>query len=442
MWPNFAYPQQLASFIAEHWLDVDQDHRWTKGDFELPVFPMLETLISVVYQASLLREEERPLSFRVVIAEPSSFTAENGPPSGLHRLVFDELIPFTPAELKSLAHAASFHRSLIGVTISGDKGPHVWGIVHSGTRWLHGLHGGRGSAPCMPPALVINVTGPGRIEVCKGATTVGQLSQGRVFGPSTNVFQSTWLQELFARTRAERMALHEEAKDASGQDWAALDPELTHIIDQHMIKRVLAAIRAFKHGGTLIMVPPEIADSLLQPNDYVSIRYRFADEEPRARFRTLIVSMMNLLSCTAPANNGQSYVSWEDYQQSTDPRVAELDEGIFEMSHLIAALSTVDGAVIMTRRFEVLGFGAEIRCDLADVNNVARALDLEGTRFKLESTRGVGTRHRSAYNMCKELPETLAIVISQDGGIRFVRNHADQVMYWDHQSTFAFSQRY
>lgn len=63
-------------------------------------------------------------------------------------------------------------------------------------------------------------------------------------------------------------------------------------------------------------------------------------------------------------------------------------------------------------------------------------------KYKIEQTRGVGTRHRSAYNLCHVLKDVLAIVISQDGGVRFIRSNNEAVMYWDHQATFAFSHRF
>jgi DNA integrity scanning protein DisA with diadenylate cyclase activity len=95
----------------------------------------------------------------------------------------------------------------------------------------------------------------------------------------------------------------------------------------------------------------------------------------------------------------------------------------------------------MTKRFELIGFGAEIRSDLGNVSHAARALDLEGLRSKNESIKGVGTRHRSAYALCNDWRNALAIVFSQDGGVRFVRFHDNKVTYWDHQASFAFASR-
>lgn len=438
---NHAYPQQLTAFISEHW-----DDAIVSGEVaELPSLPVLESIISICYQASLLREEQVPVTFRVILCEPDLLPAEGGPPLGLHRLNFAEARPFTPHELKRLSTGAAFHRAMIGVSLNGPQCPNIWGIVHSGPRWLTSLHGGRGAAPALPSVPVINVSGPGHVEFLQGAVTIGQLSDGEVFGPSMNVFQSRWLQETFSDIRAERIALHRQHREQSKSVWAELDPDLTRVIDQHLSKRIIAAIRAFHHGGTVIMVPPERTSELCARNPFLSIRYKFAEGEPRARFRTLIVGVMDRLAevgARQHASADAGIVGWKDYEECTDTAIADLDEAIFEMSHLIAGLSTVDGAVVLTKRFELLGFGAEIHCDASDPLTVARALDLEGKRHKLEHTQNGGTRHSSVYRLCHQLKDTVAIVISQDGGVRFVRWLNDAVTYWDHRATFTFSSRY
>jgi DNA integrity scanning protein DisA with diadenylate cyclase activity len=115
-----------------------------------------------------------------------------------------------------------------------------------------------------------------------------------------------------------------------------------------------------------------------------------------------------------------------------DNELASSRDAIFEMSQLIAALSEVDGAVVLTKRFELLGFGAEIMGDLPDVQHVARALDLEAEDTVAEPLLADGTRHRSAYRLCSRLPDALALVVSQDGGVRFVAVQRGEVTFWDH----------
>ena len=64
---------------------------------------------------------------------------------------------------------------------------------------------------------------------------------------------------------------------------------------------------------------------------------------------------------------------------------------------------------------------------LPEVAYVGRSLDLEGERVAEEGTGNVGSRHRSAYRLCAALPGSVAIVISQDGGVRFVCQRDNRV---------------
>ena len=185
--------------------------------------------------------------------------------------------------------------------------------------------------------------------------------------------------------------------------WARLDNDITRVIGQHTIKRIISAVRDSHHGGTVVIVPPDLADDILEDR-YVSLKYRFVDAEPRRRFRTLIVDVMNELARSYAGTPARDPVGWDDYEASSDREpVTWLDEAIFEVAHLIAGLTAVDGAVVMTQRFEMLGFGGEISGDLPAAETVARALDVEADETIEEPTDGVGTRHRSAYRLCKAL---------------------------------------
>jgi hypothetical protein len=142
-----AYPQHLATFLYECWDEPaacpDTPAAVAGGDPEpLPDTPTLETLLSICYQASLLREEERPVRFRLILRAPEQFQATDGLPTGLHRLVFTTPRPCTERELRQLSPAVEFYRSLIGVQLDPEQGLQIWGVVHSGPRWLQAVHGG------------------------------------------------------------------------------------------------------------------------------------------------------------------------------------------------------------------------------------------------------------------------------------------------------------
>ncbi len=427
-----AYPADLAAFVIDQW-NVGPRAQEPRAK-PLPDRATLASLLSMAYQASLRKEEDRPVTFRIILGEPEDFPEYEGPPAGLHRLLFTEPRAVTELELCRLSPAAKYHRALIGVRFDATLGLVIWGILQSGAHWLRDAHGGRRSQRAeLPRALVVSVSGPGRVTVGRGLDTVAEIRNGLLSRPSMDVFQSKWLADALAEVRDERVALHEVSRANAKQVWAPLDPDIASVIARQMLKRVVATMRFSHHGGLLLVLPFEHAQELAR-DEFLRPKYTFDDGEPRRRYRSLILRVMNAIAERGGQRNPMpKSVGFRDYEESTDKEIADLDEGILELSHLIGALADIDGAVIMTKRFEILGFGAEIRgSQLPDVLSVKRALDLEGEETQSEPTDGVGTRHRSAYRLCQHVKDGIAVVASQDGGIRFVRRLGDDVAYWDH----------
>jgi hypothetical protein len=75
-----------------------------------------------------------------------------------------------------------------------------------------------------------------------------------------------------------------------------------------------------------------------------------------------------------------------------------LDESIFESAHLLADLMAVDGALVLTAGWDVIGFGAEVHGPSNWNEMVYRALDLEATELIQERADEAGTPHRAAYH--------------------------------------------
>jgi hypothetical protein len=391
---------------------------------------VFEGILSTCYQAGLLREEERAVTFRLIVTDPGRFRDEEGPPHGFHALRFDAPRPFTADELRRLSPAADYQRSLIGTSLDVEGRPWIWGIVSTGPRWVQAAHGGRVEDPPLPGCLVVCATGPGTLIVCHGSRPVATLHRGCLTCPASEVFGSRWLSETFAAVREELFRLHAEAVAKDGPR-RAVDPAFTSRIAQHCVRRTLSAIGSARHGGTLLFLSPETAMGC-QRELFLSIKYRFEDAEPRRRFRALMLRIMDAVS--RHGSPGEGPAGWDDYLSIRDEELGELDEAIFEVASLLAGLSAVDGAVVLTKRFEILGFGAEISGALPDVTRVERALDSEATQTEPEGVANVGTRHRSVYRLCGRVPDLLGVVVSQDGGVRFVKQVEGKVTYWDQAS--------
>ncbi|MBS0656848.1 MAG: hypothetical protein JSR82_01215 [Verrucomicrobia bacterium] len=431
-------PRDLAALIDERW-PQEPGSEADRADLR-PDRATLTELIRVCFQASLLREEARPVTFRLILAEPGRFPAEQGPPTGLHRLELGDSRPLNPLELRRLSPAANVHRSMIGVRVDPEEGLRIWGIIHSGLNWLQNIYGGRGHTQVLPEELVVTVTGAGRLAVGFGADIIARFDGTRITGPSLNIYQANWLSRTFAESSEELMEIHSAARAKAGVEWAQLDPGLIRTIATHMMRRMISAVRSSGHGGTIVIIPPEMATECCGSNQFINVKYRLAEGEPRRRFRSLLNGIMNRLASLHGEGGEVEWdraqpVGWKEYLCCSDEKLSAMDDGIFEMAHLIAGCTEVDGAVVLTKRFELLGFGGEISGLLPNVEVVHKARDMEGLVFEEESTESVGTRHRSTYRLCRAIPESLAIVVSQDGGVRFVKYEAYGVTFWDQSST-------
>ena len=432
-----SYPRELVSFIFDLWRDpqfLERLHAIGIGaSFQLPERTLLEHVVSVCYQASLMREETRPVIFRLIICPAELIPNDVGPPTGLHQLKFTRPRLFNEREIYKLAPAADFYRTLIGIHIDREANPKIWGLIHSGTRWMQTVFGGRKMFPSLPFQIVIYVTGPGQISICLGTEIIAALNDGHINHPSPDIFTASWLTESYVKVRHKMLALHEAARSQSKKPWAILDQEFGKHLAQQTVRRIIGTIRNSHHGGMLIYLPMDMRHDFSAENSFISIRYPFHDDESRQRFATLMLRIMNAFAefCGDP-NNPEKVIGWNEYVTCQSEEIALLDEAIFNVADLIATLTATDGAVVMTKQQELLGFGGFVLGDTDRVEMVHRAFDPEGKHTKPELIEMVGTRHRAAYRLCQHLHDAFAVVISQDGDVEFVKWLNGVVTYWKH----------
>jgi hypothetical protein len=318
------------------------------------------------------------------------------------------------------------------VWLDEKSGLAIWGIVQSGPRWTQSLYGGGKMFQPLPGSIVISVTNPGRITVSNGSTDIATLNSGRIVSPTVAVSDSKWIRSAFDSLADEELALHRAVRKLATKPWGSIDPEFFRMMRKQVLIRIIGRIRAHRHGGTLIIIPDERIDEFLAPNPYVKFKYRFVCEEPRKRFRTLIVKIADeLAESFGSIEDPERQVGWKEYLASKNQTLSRLDESVFEWAHLVADMAQVDGAVVITQRLELIGFGAQISGKLERIDSVAQAMDPEGFEIRKERTDSVGTRHHSAYSLCNGLHDVLTVVVSQDGTAQLVKWNGNMVTVWE-----------
>lgn len=404
-----SYPPDLARYVEE---------RWPKGR-TLPVSSRLfSEAISIAYQASMMAEEARPTRFRLLLTPADALPERGSPNEGVLRLRFDRSRRLHPDELRRLSPSTPFETALIGAHAEDDT-LRIWGIAHSGPAWLAPTWGGRGPVPNWTYDPIIHVKGPGRVAVRCAGTLIGALHGGTLANVALDVFDSSWLPAMFEREREEAIAQHAE-QQAMAESPTMAEHSLVSRVGQHMIRRAIQLTRGARHGGMILTVDD------VHALDGLRLKYRFNSDSPTRRYRTLLLETMEAVAATST----KALVGWADFAADSSPNLERLEQSIFELSRLIANLAAIDGAVVVDKRFGLVGFGAEVSAELPAPARVYRALDLEGQERVLDDIENVGTRHRAAYRFVNDHPRALAIVVSQDGDVRFVANHGGDVVFW------------
>jgi hypothetical protein len=416
---SHAYPPDLARHVAQRWP--------VPGGLSLP-HELLSEALSVAFQASLTSEEGRAVRFRLLLTPVAELPAHGAPGQGVLRLRFDQSRPLHADELRRLSPSTPFETSLIGAHVE-DGRLRIWGVAHSGPAWLAPTWGGRSLVHNWTFDPIIHVRDPGRLAVRCAGKLVAALERGAIVDSMIDVFESEWLGAMFAREREELRALH-AAQQALTPSPTLVEQSLVGRVTQHMLRRAIQLVRGARHGGMILVVEtdqPVAGGEAVAPGlDGLRLKYRFDQDEPSHRYRTLLFRIFEALATAS----SKASVGWQDFALDGSAQLEQLEQAVFELSRLIANLCAIDGAVVLDKRFGLLGFGAEVSAELPSPERVWRALDTEGRERELDDIENVGTRHRAAYRFVKDHPRGLAIVVSSDGGVSFVANHEREVVFW------------
>jgi hypothetical protein len=158
----------------------------------------------------------------------------------------------------------------------------------------------------------------------------------------------------------------------------------------NVLVQLAASMRAHGRGGTLLVVPhgsQAWRESIVQPVLY-SVEPAYTELE-------------ELMRPNASASNRRL---WQ--------------EALIDAVEAIAGLTAVDGATIISDRYELLGFGAKIgrRDGGTQVEQVVLTEPIIGdVSSVVHPVQLGGTRHLSAAQFVQDQPDAVALVASQDG---------------------------
>ena len=150
-----SYPRELAEQIWSLWNGSDGSNT------ALDSVETLNSFLSIAYQASLLREEGRPVECRITLSELKNLEPARLAAIGFHLVRFAKRRSFAEQEIRRLGPATGFIEPMIAVEWSVSRGFEISGMVHTGA-WSRDLTVAVDSINYpIPDWLIVHVRGPG-----------------------------------------------------------------------------------------------------------------------------------------------------------------------------------------------------------------------------------------------------------------------------------------
>jgi hypothetical protein len=352
--PTYQAARTVAATVEAHFARHLVEAR-RRGEHELAHVPDARTIETII-DASFWASF-RPEEGRF----PKISLAFLPPEQAGHPLVLADRLPLTPAVLTKLAPAVE--RPGIHLGIWGEAGQlYVWGATRS--------------IPSL--GFVLEDTEPGQLVI--------KHRRKDRFGKFVNV----------AVLKGEQIKIVDE-QGASLPDCpdllrslSAFSAPATWDNSVNVLVQLAASMRAHGHGGILLVVPSDQEDwraSIVHPIFY---------------------------SVTPPYSKLNDLITEGPYAESENEWQALLRNAV----EIIAGLTAVDGATVLTDRYEVLAFGAKIQRAVGgeSVEQMVVTEPIVGNQAAVvPPVQHGGTRHLSAAQFIHNQRNAVALVASQDG---------------------------
>ena len=165
-----------------------------------------------------------------------------------------------------------------------------------------------------------------------------------------------------------------------------------------LLYRVLWEVGFFQHGATILIVPS--AESC---EEFIDIKYEL------------------------PSN----FLFGDDAnieKHSGMPHEKEL----VTYADMIAKLTSVDGAVVLNKDLDLLGFGAEVLTEkMGSRHPKMKFIGYNDEEQTYKTFQDNGMRHRAGYRFCSAVDGSVAFVISQDGTVEACTKYDGKVVVYD-----------
>lgn len=401
---------QLTLDVLAAWTEDQKHPHRGRAEKPIPNEQDIAILLDTMFKASLLHEEGKPVSTSVTWVSRNDFEShEIGRMRESHlTLEFDAPIDFEAHNLAKLSGIVNGKTSTLLVCRIGSNA-YIWGICY-----FMGRTGSIGEIPAGPMEVrhfspdypTITSTGVGSMQISRSGSVIGRFEGGKFLRAQATVFHSLMLgQYLYRLIDIDVDLLSRKFKNNEDADAAT---SFFNCVD--FIIEVLSQRRT---GATVIFVPPNLRERALGETDTAWKAHGSLEIDQLQRARQ----------------------NWQKEAEKSKDMTGvlfrlKIDQALRYRLRSLVDLAGIDGAVLLTPSFEVIGFGIKLKSPKweRDVQHGPLVQPVETQQ--LDFSR-LGTRHNSALNFVGSIEGSIAFVASSDGPIRaLVKSTEEKIWYW------------
>ena len=388
--------QDLVAQVRHAWIADQQHPQRGRRVRPIPDSERLGILLDMVFRASMLARDGAPVRASLAWLSPADFQ-EHEMKHARHSelmLKLERARPLEPALLAELGRTSETGSSSLLVDWSGGA-PMVWGILYyqPGARCLEELPGtieeGVHGAPDCP---ILSIEGVGSIVVARGDAVVGRVTRGEFARAVPTPFyphaMGLILNELFGL----RMALktNRYVDDGDNAYGYGLLECLKYLLDQ----------LDQRGGGALVVFIPQ--SSMQEALQHAELPWA----------ATGSLELRRLLSARIRHEKAVKERQW--LSPSCVTRAQALMRARLEA---LARLASLEGALLLSPDFELVGFGAALRAPAWN-GTVMEGPDGFGGGGRPFDAARLHARHAAAAAYVGAVPGAVAFVTSDDGPIQ------------------------
>ncbi len=361
----------------------------------------VEFLVETAFLASLKKEEDRPVTFSLVLMGKKRAARAAADPSRKQLIMtFEQGLPLTVDSLSKVAMAFDprFTSFVVAPVDESRKRYEIWGAM-----FFNALPNYFEDIPEVmdgeiyrrPDVFMVTSVTPGSLIISRGDTQLGRFAAGKFIKATPSPFYSKAM-GAFLFNKIKRDA---ESMAADHAYWK---------IFIHSLDYLLSEISTRTRGGSVLIIPRQKIDAY---RDLFTAKYTFRE--------SLKIHELIMESIAEAGHSGDSVMKRMSFNRKLSERL-----------QVLAQLAAVDGALLMSGTFRILSFGATLKAPRwkGKVYEGPDGYNGEETIFE---HRMLGTRHNSMIDFTGKCPESIGFVISQDGPIRgLVRKNMKTMYCW------------